>query len=119
MTTFIWDFVHGSRSGDSSDLILGHIKYCKFTHYNDWVALNRFVDEYAHRAIFHNVSNLYLWICVKVYYGHILYIMPGICHNLIITVYLLVASLSNPEFWYISLSLIMAHKAETRLAIDV
>ena len=45
--------------------------------------------------------------------------MPGICHNFIITVYLLVVSLTNPEFWYISLSLMMAHKAETRLAIDV
>ena len=66
-----------------------------------------------------SIMHLYLWICVKVYYGHTLYIMPGICHNFIITVYLLVASLSNPEFWYISLSLMMAHKAETRLAIDV
>ena len=66
-----------------------------------------------------SIMHLYLWICVKVYYGHTLYIMPGICHNFIITVNLLVASLSNPEFWYISLSLMMAHQAETRLAIDV
>ena len=45
--------------------------------------------------------------------------MPGICHNFGFIVYLLFASLSNPEFWYISLSLMMAHKAETGLAIDV
>ena len=37
---FIWDLVHGSGSGGSSDLILGHIKYCKYTQYNDCVALN-------------------------------------------------------------------------------
>ena len=31
-----------------------------------------------------SIMHLYLWICVKVYYGHTLYIMPGICHNFII-----------------------------------
>ena len=46
-------------------------------------------------------------------------IMPRICHNFGFTIDPLVASLSNPEFWNISLSLLMAHKAETRLAIDV
>ena len=72
---------------------------------------------YMPTALF-SMIHLHIWICVKVW-GHTLYIMLRICHNFGFTVYLLVASLSNPEFWYISLSLMMAHKAKMRLAIDV
>ena len=59
---YVLYFVHGSGSGGSSELILGHIKYCKYTQYNDCVALNRLVDEYAYRAIFYDAF-VYLDLC--------------------------------------------------------
>ena len=73
---------------------------------------------YMPTALF-SMMHLYISSCVKVQRITALYIMPEICHNFGFTVDLLVASLSNPKFWYISLLLMMAHKAETRLAIDV
>ena len=63
-----------------------------------WLSLlNSIPDVYAYCF----VSIMHLYIRIKVIYR-----------------WPLVASLSNPEFWYIHLSLMMAQQAETRLAID-
>ena len=70
---------------------------------NDRVALNRNTDVYAYRTIFYDAF-VYLDLCrsAKDYrISHYARDMPQLCNY-----YLPLVSISNPEFWYISLSLI-------------